>query len=541
MRMDLSVMIVEDEAILRSTMEKIIRRQVREVHTFENPSQALEAFETIRPDVILSDIKMPGMDGLEMVERIRKMDENVPVIIASAFSDAVFFQRAIRLNVRHFLVKPIDVEELIGELERIDDERSALLQYRLQAKLLDEYKRIVDTSNLVSKSDINGKITYVNDKFIKSSGYTKEELVGRSHSVVRHPDMPDAFFTTLWKSILSKEIWQGTIKNKNKNGKAYYVETTIAPILNQADEIVEFISVRTDVTKLVEALRDAQRLEKEKKDYLELIDENIISSSTNLNGTITSVSNAFCRISQYSREELIGQSHRIVKHPEMPDRLYEEMWDALSGDRSWEGEIKNRAKDGSSYWVYATISPMRDDSGKKIGYTAIRQNITDKKRVEELSVTDRLTGLFNRTRLDEVLAYEIPQSKRYKIPLSIIMVDMDHFKSVNDVYGHLAGDRVLQELSRILQETGREADTVGRWGGEEFLIILPKTDLQGARGRAEKIRRAIEGHHFTAVGSKTASLGISELCESDTMESFIDRADQALYRAKTGGRNRIGE
>jgi len=536
---DLCIMLVEDEEILRVTLEKILKREVREVHSFDSPYSALNAFGIISPDIIFTDIKMSGMDGLEMIARIREIDENIPVIVASAFSETEYFKKAIKLKIEHFLIKPIEIDELLVELERIEKKLLIDRKYAAQEKLLEEYKRIVDASNLVSKADVYGKITYVNDKFIKSSGYSEEELIGQSHNIVRHPDMESSFFKSIWETILAKQIWQGTIKNKNKSGESYYVETTIAPILDTNNEIIEFISVRTDVTNLVNALEEAQRLEKEKHDYMVLIDENIITSSTDLAGKITSASKAFCQISQYSQEELIGQSHRIVKHPDMDEAFYKEMWETLSKDQIWKGEIKNRAKDGTHYWVYATIAPNWDRNGKKIGYTAIRQDITDKKRVEELSVTDHLTGLYNRTRLDEIFHYEIPQSIRYGLPLSIIMVDIDHFKEVNDTYGHLTGDHVLKELSDILRIHERKTDTLGRWGGEEFLIILPKTDLNGSRDRAERIRIMIESHVFPIVGHKTASFGIAQLQENDTMASLIERADKALYRAKLEGRNRV--
>ena len=293
------------------------------------------------------------------------------------------------------------------------------------------------------------------------------------------------------------------------------------------------------MTKLIGAIEDAQRLEKEKKDYLALIDDNIISSSTDLNGVITSVSTAFCRMSQYAPQELLGQSYHLLRDPQTSQKFYESLWQTITKNEKWNGEIKNVAKDKTSYWVFASITPIMNSEGIKIGYTAIEQNITDKKIVEELAIRDHLTGLVNRSRLDAIFEYEIPQSLRYKTPLSIIMIDIDYFKSVNDTYGHLVGDLVLQELSAILKIDKREADTVGRWGGEEFLIILPQTDINGARTRAEKIRLATQSHIFASVGSQTVSLGIAQLEQNDTDASFVGRADSALYKAKNMGRNRV--
>lgn len=286
-------------------------------------------------------------------------------------------------------------------------------------------------------------------------------------------------------------------------------------------------------------MNDYEKLEKRMRDYIALIDEHIITSSTDLYGNITYVSKAFCRISKYSDIELLGENHRIVRHEDMPEELYKDLWEALSNDQKWEGEIKNKAKDGSAYWVHAAISPIWDDQGKKIGYTAIRQDITDKKSLEELATRDYLTGLYNRMKIDKIIEYEITQSNRYKTPLCIIIVDIDYFKHVNDSHGHLTGDKVLKEVSQILQSMCRSSDSIGRWGGEEFLIILPKTAINGALEEAERLRDVIDHHTFSIVGHKTASFGISQLIEFDTHSALIERADNALYQAKTTGRNKV--
>ncbi|ADR34622.1 diguanylate cyclase with PAS/PAC sensor [Sulfuricurvum kujiense DSM 16994] len=315
----------------------------------------------------------------------------------------------------------------------------------------------------------------------------------------------------------------GRVKYVTERGKTTYNEDG-TPLLSQGT---------------VQDVTESRRIEKELNDYVALIDESVITSSTDLNGDIIYASNAFCRISKYDKSELIGKNHRIIRHPDMPAETYKELWNTLTHNQTWQGEIKNKAKDGSTYWVYAVISPDFDDNGNKRGYTAIRQDITDKKHAEELAITDRLTGLYNRLKLDEVLNYEIAQTSRYDTPLSIIIIDVDHFKNVNDTYGHQTGDMVLKEVAQILRSCSRKSDTSGRWGGEEFLIILPNTNLTGALEAAEKIRTAIENYPFSVVGQKTASLGVSEFLANENEDSFIERADQALYRAKSGGRNQV--
>lgn len=315
----------------------------------------------------------------------------------------------------------------------------------------------------------------------------------------------------------------GRIKYVTERGKTTYDEEG-TPLISQGTV--------QDVTEL-------RRVEKKLNNYVALVNESVITSSTDLAGNIIYASNAFCRVSKYEKSELIGKNHRIIRHPDMSEEIYKELWNTITHNQTWRGEIKNKAKDGSVYWVYAVISPDFDEEGERIGYTAIRQDITDKKRAEELAITDRLTGLYNRLKLDEVLNYEIAQTRRYETPLSIIIIDIDHFKSVNDTYGHQTGDMVLIEAAQILRSCSRASDTSGRWGGEEFLIILPNTNLSGALEAAEKIRMAIENYPFSVVGQKTASFGVSEFLANENENSFIERADQALYRAKTGGRNQV--
>ena len=342
-------MLIEDEEELRLRLEKILKREILEVYTFSNAISALESFEEIRPDVILTDIRMPDMDGLTMLEHIRSIDKNLPVIIISAFSDVDYFQKAISLHVYNYMVKPIKIEILFDLLEKIHNEKESREGFLAQSKLLEEYKRIVDSSVLVSKSDLEGNITYVNDKFIKASGYKQDELLGQSHSIVRHPDTPSSIFKNLWKTILNKQIWHGTLKNKNKNGTSYYVKTTIAPILDQNDDIVEFISIREDVTKLTEALKEAKSLEKEKKKYLSLIDENIITFSIDSRGHVTSVSKAFCRISKYSEEEIV-ENYKMLKHVDISKEVSRDIAKTLSKkSKTWIGELKYRAKNGTYY------------------------------------------------------------------------------------------------------------------------------------------------------------------------------------------------
>jgi polar amino acid transport system substrate-binding protein len=161
------------------------------------------------------------------------------------------------------------------------------------------------------------------------------------------------------------------------------------------------------------------------------------------------------------------------------------------------------------------------------------------KKTTKLSLTDTLTGISNRLYIDQFLEEEIQRSQRYGNNLSIILIDIDNFKHVNDQYGHIIGDKVLIDMAGIISPMIRKTDVFGRWGGEEFLIICTETDLNTAVEIAEGIRTKIDAYDFKAVGSKTVSMGVTAFIPNDTMGSIISRADKALYRAKKNGKNRV--
>jgi diguanylate cyclase (GGDEF)-like protein len=168
-----------------------------------------------------------------------------------------------------------------------------------------------------------------------------------------------------------------------------------------------------------------------------------------------------------------------------------------------------------------------------------RELLEKNRELEVLSVTDRLTGLFNRRKLDEVLEEELIRCRRYDVEFAVIIMDIDHFKHVNDTWGHPAGDGVLQGMAQILRESTRDADALARFGGEEFVIVCRHSSLEGCMETAERIRAAVAAHRFGDIGQVTASFGAAACCAGDTAASLLERADAALYRAKAAGRNRV--
>ncbi len=159
--------------------------------------------------------------------------------------------------------------------------------------------------------------------------------------------------------------------------------------------------------------------------------------------------------------------------------------------------------------------------------------------LNKLAITDKLTSLYNRRIIEEIIYAELERAKRYNRPFSVIMLDIDHFKEVNDTFGHLVGDRILLQFASIISENVRNTDICGRWGGEEFLILCPETELEKAKVLANKIRIVTENFLFEIIEHKTASFGVTAYKTDDNVESLLERVDKALYMAKNEGRNRV--
>lgn len=290
----------------------------------------------------------------------------------------------------------------------------------------------------------------------------------------------------------------------------------------------------------------------ELKSYIDIVDEHVITSRTDLLGNITYASKAFCQISGYSKEELLGKNHRILRHPSMSAELYQDLWKTIVSGQVWHGEICNMAKNGSTYWVDATIYPILDKSGHSTGYMAVRQNISDRKQAELLAITDEMTGLYNRRHFNEQMDILWRLAARNEEVLALLMLDVDFFKSYNDTFGHKAGDDALKAVSTAMRSAiGRAADAAFRLGGEEMaiLMLMNQHDALTIAHRIQQKLLEFAISHPSNVdhnGLLTVSIGICYFdgmnCRHDShpqIDELYQLADRALYQAKEQGRNRI--
>lgn len=274
-------------------------------------------------------------------------------------------------------------------------------------------------------------------------------------------------------------------------------------------------------------------------EFTSIIDKYVVTATTKKDSTIVNVSSAFVESSGYSKDELIGKKMSIISHPDRDENLFKELWNTILSGKIWNGEIKNKRKDNEDYWLEQKIIPTLNENNEIENFVSIGVDITAKKCLEELASIDKLTGLYNRRMIDEFINIEVEKHKRNPYDgLSVIMIDIDYFKNVNDTFGHQIGDMVLSQTAKLMIENSRKSDIKGRFGGEEFIIICPQTTAESALRLAEKIRTTIESFKFEEVGYKTISLGISTFEDNDTVESLIKKADTALYQAKNSGRNK---
>ncbi|MBI3161650.1 MAG: PAS domain S-box protein [Chloroflexi bacterium] len=274
---------------------------------------------------------------------------------------------------------------------------------------------------------------------------------------------------------------------------------------------------------------------------------------TNVAGKIEYVNPKFTALTGYSLDEARGKTPRLLKSDKSPPEIYADLWQTILAGKEWRGEFVNRKKNGDTYWEYASISAITDAKGNITHFVAVNEDITTRKKTEERvrslnielekqALTDYLTNLYNRRYFMQRGVEEFKRAKRNDQPLSLLMLDIDGFKQVNDSYGHEAGDRALQQVASALKSNLRETDVIGRMGGEEFAMLLPNTSVEDAALLAERVRETIAATSFetpTRALTITACIGVSALNgDMSNIDDMFRHADAALYHAKNNGRNR---
>jgi len=385
-----NILLIDDSLFMCQQIQKILT--VRNYNSFITltAEDGMKQLQSNKINLIILDMELPDRHGLDLLNEIREKDEfcHIPVIILSGNNDPELIRECLKAGASDFIQKPFNIEEFTLKVDLAVENNRSYTEMLCKQKVLDEYKTAVDDSTIVSKTSPKGIITYVNDKFCKISGYSREELIGESHNIVRHPDMPPEIFEEMWRTIRNKKPWSGIVKNLKKDGSSYYVHSTINPIVDYDGNIIEYIGIRTDITeieRIKEGLQTSLNISNENfsevyktsLEYQKAIDESNIVSRADKSGIITYVNDKFCEVSGYSREELLGKKHNIIKHPSTPKKTYKDIWEKLTAKKSWHGQLKNRRKNGSSYYVESTIIPILDKDENITEYLGIRHDVTD--------------------------------------------------------------------------------------------------------------------------------------------------------------------
>ncbi len=406
----ITVLYVEDEDFIKEEVLFFCKRFIPNFFTAKNGVEGIKLFNEIEADVIITDIQMPEMNGIEMIKNI---NGDVPIIITTAYSDIEFFLQAIELNVNKFIIKPIDLRELLFEIQE------CVSNYRLKDRL-----------------------------------YEKENL-------------------------------------------------------------------------------------------LKIIDENVLLSITNKEGVIIEVSHSFCDFVGYTREELVGSTHRILRHEDTPESFYENLWNEIKKGKVFKTEIRNRKKSGEVYWANLTITPVFNEDGEIDNYTAIRQDITNKKNLEKLAIKDELTNLYNRRYFNTTIEKQLRRAKREETYLSLAIIDIDFFKNYNDTYGHPNGDKALLKVATVLKNrASRASDYAFRMGGEEFCLLFTGSNQKESLEYINSVVKDIESLEIEHKSSDcsdylTISAGLVVLSYDNLIDAkdFYKYADDALYESKKMGKN----
>lgn len=378
----LNLLYVEDDLQLRNETSKLLKYFFADVIVCKDGIEGIEKFKSYDIDIILTDINMPGLNGLKMVEEIKKINENIPVIVCSAFNEPKYLLESISLNIQEYLLKPLDFDKFKIILKKVI--HKDIIEKK--ASLLNNYEKALIKSSTISKLDLNGNFIFVNNKFCELTGYKEEEILNNHFNLIRKKNS-NKLLKLLKKIEQTKEAWQGKLKNKKKTGENYWVNITINPIFDEKSVIEEYLVIYNDVTKeetlkkylkkeLNEAkysLKDALKLTSQ---YEMAINESSILTKTNLKGKITFVNDKFCDISGYTKDELIGKSHSIIRHPDMANTVFQDLWKTIKAGKCWQGIIKNKKKNGSSYWVSTTIIPIKNKKNRIKEYISIRHDLT---------------------------------------------------------------------------------------------------------------------------------------------------------------------
>ncbi|WP_152184218.1 sensor domain-containing diguanylate cyclase [Sulfurimonas indica] len=401
----------------------------------------------------------------------------------------------------------------------------------------EKFRKIAENS-LVGMFIYTEYFVYVNEAFAKMTGYTTQELLKM------HPwELVDESNKQSFQTIIQRRLQGEEFTSVHNEALLVKKDNTTLDVKVSAETIhyrgkYAGIGIIIDITDIVKKNQIIKVL------IQALSQSDDIIFITDIKGTIEYVNRALLEIYGYTREEIVGGTPRIFSSGQHEKSFYKELWDTVQREKNYHQIIINKKKNGNLIHVDTKITPVKDERGENISYFAvsardITERILNEQKFKKLATIDPLTQIPNRYQLYQYFDDFIAKTEHRKNFFSILLFDIDHFKQINDNFGHYVGDNILKDFSRLIVENIRSIDKFGRWGGEEFLLLLDSTDEHDAMRIAQKLNDLVAGSVFDELYCITVSIGVTEYRQGDTKEQCIERADIALYAAKNLGRNRV--
>lgn len=500
--------------------------------------------------LVLMDLMMPGMDGHESCRMITGNEawKHIPVIIVTggALRRNEAIEKSFAAGAMDFITKPINEVELFMRIH------SALTLYRervIRRQKTEELQESEEKFRItfdqapvgIAHVDRNGKILLANEQLCTMLGYSKDELIGVPFHRVYQTCPDEAGYRKHLEMHAEgdKPFTREVAALVRKNGARLWTNITISPLRESSGKLKYFTYVIEDITerknaeenlRLAATVFDASR-------------EAIII--TDAEAKIVKVNRAFTEITGYEAGEVMGKSPQMFSSGIHGTEFYADVWASVERTGQWQGEVLNRRKSGEVYPSWLTLCAVRNDHGEISNYVGVSVDITSRKEAEErlsfLANHDVLTGLPNRVLFHDRLQHSLARASREQFEVAVLFLDLDRFKNINDTLGHDMGDILLQQVSQRLGVHIRKSDTLARWGGDEFIILLER--IRSSQDAALVARRILSvlADPFSILGQEvfvTASIGISLFPkDGEDVQTLIRNADTAMYGAKNKGRD----
>lgn len=406
-------------------------------------------------------------------------------------------------------------------------------------QLFQRYKAILEAAGEgIYGLDVEGRTTFANTAAKRLTGWDTHEIIGRvQHDLVHHTHSDGSTYhrsqCPIYATLQSGVTHKGNEIFWRKDGTSFPVAYTSAPLRDEKGNINGAVVTFSDqTTHLME--RRYQALIDATSDYFWICDKH---------GAIRDIHGKWLELVGLSKSEVLGWGWSNALHPQDRERYLAERVRHIGRGEPYSMEVRLVCTDGQVRWFNNRVVPVKDRNGQILEWIGAAREITDRKAREEAlkrhATHDQLTHALNRWSFEELLAHNVDKAQQTRADFSLILFDVDHFKAVNDTYGHDVGDQVLKAIVSVAGASIRKEDSLARWGGEEFMILLPDTHLSQARALATRVKEEIDRHEFPGPRRLTISAGVAEYDRMETQEEFVRRIDQALYAAKRSGRNQI--